>query len=318
MILLSQYSAQEYLLSLRTNHYSSTLNNSFVEILKSNFRTIKITSIISIKRNVIFEFKVGNTYYVLKHFLNKNELSKMSLLEEDNFEQTSFSHFDTEKGLLQTQSSFIPTLHFFDNQSKTIIMEKLLGYQEFYFLFNDILSKDVFRKYYLQSLASLLLKFSTINKNSLLQNNSKNIITVGELKNQDIVWDYYKKYSSYWDENSIIHGDLFSRNILVNKKTKDIKIIDWEMSTLGDIYFDLSIVVSILCDCRLGTSFINVFYPIKDRGYDYAMLKKDINYFLDSYGPIDREKLKTFLIINTQHMSDNVVNLINNINQIFS
>ena len=319
MVLLSQYSAQEYLLSLRTNRYEPLSQNTlFIETLKSNFRTIKITSVVSIKRNVIFEFNLGDTYYVLKHFFNKNELSKRSLLEEDNFEQTSFSHFNTEKGIFQTQSTFIPTLHFCDNQSKMIIMEKLFGYQEFYFLFNDVLSKDSLRKYYLQNLASLLLNFSKINTNSSLQYNSKNIITVGELKNQDIVWEYYKKYSSAWNGDSIIHGDLFSRNILINKKTRDIKIIDWEMSTIGDIYFDLSIVVSILCDCRLGTSFINVFYPIKDRAYDYAMLKKDINYFLDSYGTIDREKLKTFLIINTQHLSNNVVNLVNNINQIFS
>jgi thiamine kinase-like enzyme len=329
MVLLSEYAASEYLLSLMINH-SSVADNSFLITLKKNYKTLKTTSVISTKRNIIYEFKLNDEYYVLKHFFNKNSQIKDNLLEEDNFEQVSFNYFDIEKEVLQKSANYLPRLHFADNQSKTIIMEKLIGYKEFYELFSDVISNvsnDYRRKYYLKNLASTLKTFHSNNINNFQQNNSKNIIMIGELKNNEQIFKYYKDYYNYWEETNFIHGDIFSRNILVNKKNKDLKIIDWEMATLGDVYFDLSIIINILFDCRLGTSFTDVYYPVKDRAYDYDMLKKDINdflesYFLDAYkSDKDRKKvskrLKTFLIINTQHLSNNVDNLIKNINHVF-
>ena len=318
MNILSEYPAEEYLLSLRT-YDALPQHSTFSELLKKEFKTFRTTSVISATRNIIFEFKLKDESYVLKHFLDKPVRSNKNLLEEDTFEQISHSYFNTEKEVLQNKLNYLPKIYFYDSQSHTIIMEKLLGYQNFYDFLLQNLSNPTTLKQYLKNLAETLKSITKNSINSLSQSNSKNILMIGELKSHEELFKYYKKYCDYWDESGLIHADLFARNILVNTDKENIKIIDWEMATLGDPYFDLSTVVSILCDRRLGIFFPNVHYS--KRAYDFAMLRKDIDYFLDAYMPrIDKQRLKTFLIINTQDRcknSDEVSNLIKNINQIF-
>jgi 5-methylthioribose kinase len=323
MNILSEYSAEEQFLSLLANNYSSVYP-AFFDLLKKHVSTLRTTSVISAKRNIIFEFVLNKEYYILKHFLDKKQSKKWDLLEENNYEQILSGSFEKEEAVLKYDLLFLPKLCFTHKQSRMIVMKKLNGYKELdnlirggRFLGDTSDRKDYL--YYLKTLALTIKAFQKIENSDLSQGNANQILMVGELKKNDQLFENYKLYCGYWKADSIIHADLFSRNILVNKKTKDIKIIDWEMTTVGDVYFDLSIVISMICNWRLGTSFTDVHYSVEERPFDYRMLKKDIQHFLDTYDKdIDRQKLKVFLIINTQHLSNKVENLIKNIDQIFS
>jgi 5-methylthioribose kinase len=321
MNLLSEYAILEYLLSLRV---SKLQNNPFINTLREHFSTLRTLAIISAKRNMIIEFELNKEKYVLKHFQNRH--NTQALLEDDTFEQSTSRYFEAEKTALDTSLNCSPKLYFSDNQSRVVIIEKLSEYEDFYTSLDKISDNEPLRKKYLKSLASTLKKISESTHPS---STTKNILMIGTLKNNPKLWDYYKAYCTYWNNDNtdtvFIHGDLFSRNILINNTTKDIKIIDWELSRTGDKYFDLSIVVSILCDYWLGFTFVDVFYPKNNIFQNvYEKLSTEINTFLNAYEgenkKIDPKKLKTFLIINTQDRCksvDTVDNLIKNIEQIF-
>ena len=321
MRLLSNLSVLEYLLWLKINYPPNT-NNVFIQDLKTNYEGLKVISLLSGKRNYVYEIELNSIRYILKNFSIKRKAESNDLQDDIPLKNEKSDYFDIEKLVLGISKDFSAKSFFFDIQNKVIIMEKLSEYQTFSSALKQSDKNPYLRKYYLGKVASALNSFQDYN-DVFSDKNSKNIIMLGTLKKHNRLLELYKDYCASWTENGedgLIHCDLYSRNIFVNTNHNAIKFIDWEMATLGDPCLDVSIIVYNLCIHVFGEDFLNGFYDGKTSSsinIKYGILKDNIDYLLEIYkGNIKKEKLKTFLIINTQHLSNNVENLIKNIDQV--
>ncbi|MDZ7897241.1 MAG: aminoglycoside phosphotransferase family protein [Arcicella sp.] len=92
-----------------------------------------------------------------------------------------------------------------------------------------------------------------------------------------------------WNDDTIIHNDFKSSNVLIQEKGNNPSIIDWELASVGDSTWDLA---------SLLAELIAEFYVINQH---YASLKRVFylfNSFLKSYNHIiDEEKLVGFTAI---------------------
>ena len=299
----------EYLIGLRMNNDSVWANGSFKQNLESNnLKTLKVRSLTSATRHFVYKFELEGKTYILKQFTKKNDAGQRTDLDNN------LNYFENELQILKNNWDFVIASSFIDKSSKVIIQEYFTN-KTLNKVLETIRDEDKSPCTVLKTLAEKIKKVHQKTDSTVQP------FMVGNLKTNILLVDYYKDYVKYWKGNHFIHGDFTGRNILLKKQDSnyEVRIIDWEMSGIGDIYFDLSSIVCTLFFIRIGIRFFDTFDDSVPE--QYLKLRKAINCFLDAYEQggykIDRNKLKTFLIINTQHLSDNIEALIENINQIF-
>lgn len=272
MIILTKYSVLEYLLWIRNNKYSRTESNiSFCNILNDNLSTTRVLDIKYKTRNLVFEFVLNNESYIFKQF--GPDLDK------------KIAFFLSETFILnQSLLNYIPKIVFQDDFNKVIIVKKLINYTNF---------GDRIRKLYETERND---KIKVLLKNTALKlkeiHSSKSIFqNVNVPKYTSSLWrhffidkpefeSYYPEFLHLWKDTCLVHYDLSGKNILFDKDG-GIKIIDWEMSELGDPYYDLcSIIRTLLGIFRpsffsfsLPTHFNEIKRIIIDFLHDY-----DLNY----------------------------------------
>lgn len=90
-----------------------------------------------------------------------------------------------------------------------------------------------------------------------------------------------------WGGNNIIHGDFHYKNILLNEKSNELLIIDFELAGVGDIRWDLAnFIFSILVESKFENVLLN------------AQLHELINAFISSYdNTVSIESIVEFIAI---------------------
>jgi thiamine kinase-like enzyme len=327
MLLLSKHSAIEYLLWLKTNDCGFWEDSFLKTAIKEPYKNLKVFSLKSATRNFIYEFEFDKTKYILKQFRDPLKNTEKYFKAEESNLNSKRKYFGAELSVLNdktfgsTPNLITPKLIFKDENNSVLIQENLFDYVHF-----DNILTEYYRESYdicpvLESLASVSKIIHQSKK--VEQPKFTEPFMRGKLKQVPDFFEYYKKYLSSWQNNGFIHGDFYVRNILANTQNNTkIKVIDWELSCAGDCYYDLVSVIHDFCINIFGESFFRVPYDGSTQPslmLKYGYLKQNIKCFLDAYdSKIDMDKIKTFLIINTQHLSDNPKVFLNNINQIFS
>jgi thiamine kinase-like enzyme len=309
MNLLSLHTVMEYLIGLRMNNDYEWTNSLFKQALEDdNLKTLKVRSLTSATRHFVYKFELAGKTYILKQFTKKNDVGQRTDLDNN------LNYFENELQIFKNNWDFVIVSSFIDKSNKVIIQEYFTSKT-----LNKVL--ETIRNVDKSPCTVLKILAEKIKKVHQKTDTIVQPFMVGNLKTNILLVDYYKDYVKSWEGNHFIHGDFTGRNILLKKQDNnyDARIIDWELSGIGDIYFDLSSIVCTLCFDRIGIRFFDTFDDSVPE--QYLKLRKAIDCFLDAYEQgelkIDRNKLKTFLIINTQHLSNNVGNLIKNIKQVF-
>ncbi len=129
---------------------------------------------------------------------------------------------------------------------------------------------------------------------------------------------YLKRACGNFDYNvnlSMIHGDLNTNNIILNREGKVRAIVDWEFSHVGNRYLDVSHLTNVKDDFSRG--FLNGYFtPYKEKFnkkvYDFFftnfLLKLSLNYFVyrDKIGFINKEKES--LVIDKLKILETIIN----------
>jgi thiamine kinase-like enzyme len=287
MIILSKYSVLEYLIWLKNNKYQAqeAQNELFYNIISTNdILKIQVVDIDISTRNLVFEFLVDNNQYIFKQF-------GPDLIKKRPF-------FISEILILNQEFDYTPQKVFQDELNNIVITEKLVAYENFSStlrtLFNNY--KDVRIKLLLKTLALKLREIHsvvTVVDNQQISKYSKTSWRHFFIDNPEFE-SIYIEFISFWKASGLVHYDLKSDNVLVSE-VEGIKIIDWEMSEIGDCFYDLCSVVRMIYLTLIGPYFLNFRLP-----YNYREMKKFVDYFLDEYSDtINRTKLiNSFKIYN--------------------
>jgi thiamine kinase-like enzyme len=313
MTLFSLPSVLEYLLGLRASYSSALMKSSFkkdLDDLDIYSQNLKVTDLKSATRHLVYEFELNNKRYVLKQFREKKEGN------EESIKKNSSNHFENEKEIIKSGKwdSIIPYF-FIDDFNKIIIQEHFLSVSLIEVLKLIREDNDKGKRDLCPILKVVAEKLKEIHQKSP---SSVQPFIRDRLNNSSTLINYYKKYVDSWKGDSLIHGDLFlGKNILSDKQDKfNLRMIDWELSRVGDIYYDLCAVVYTLCINSFKPLFHYIHVPAATS--KFVKLKNDIDCFLNAYDPeIKREKLKAFLIINTQKEEGDISEFLKNIDILF-
>lgn len=278
MIILSKYAVLEYLLWIKNNKYKiqETENEVFYGIISTeNIMSTQVFDISISTRNSVFEFLVENNWYIFKQF--GPDLVKKK------------KYFASEATILNQQYNYIPKIAFQDNLNNVIISEKLIGYKDFGFNIGIL-----FQKYKDAKIKLLLVKLAEkLKEIHSISSISGNIQTP---KYNNSLWRHffidkpefellYPEFMTLWKDSCLVHYDLNSSNILLSE-TEDLKIIDWEMSEIGDPYYDLCSIIRMLYLVLIGPFFLNAKLP-----FNFKEMKKFVDFFLSKYGSAEKNKL---------------------------
>lgn len=287
MIILSKYSVLEYLIWLKNNKYQSqeAQNKIFYDIISTKeILKVQVTDIDISTRNLVFEFLVDNKQYIFKQF-------GPDLIKKKPF-------FISETLILNQEFNYTPQKVFQDDLNNIIITEKLVEYEDFGTTLRILFEKykDAKIKLLLKSLAAKLREIHSVLTISGSQQTSKYSKSSWThfFINRPEFESLYIDFIASWKESGLVHYDLKSNNILLSE-AEGLKIIDWEMSEIGDSYYDLCSVVCMIYLTLIGPFFLSFRLP-----YNYREMKKFVDYFLNEYtDTIDRRKLiNSFKIYN--------------------
>ncbi|EIE40288.1 phosphotransferase family protein [Mycoplasmopsis canis] len=107
---------------------------------------------------------------------------------------------------------------------------------------------------------------------SILKNKNINIKVLNK---------YYRRINnilSNSENNRPLHNDLYSGNLLLDKKTKKIMFIDWEYASMGDKHFDLAYFI---CGSFLTKEQERIFLDAYDSYWEeYLIQQKILVYYL--------------------------------------
>jgi serine/threonine protein kinase len=96
---------------------------------------------------------------------------------------------------------------------------------------------------------------------------------------------------SFWQPNCLIHNDIKLNNILINNDQK-IKVIDWEMVSIGDSYWDLACFVQSLYFYKIfSSSDIIKSKPLSD----FLNFKALTSIYQENWSEVQKEKLIKFI-----------------------
>lgn len=304
MIILSKYSVLEYLLWIKNNKYKGKVssNLSFYGLASSeNILNTQVLDISVSTRNSVFEFLVDNDHYIFKQFgpdLEKRE-----------------KYFLSETVILNQKFAYIPEITFQDDLNNIVISRKLIGYEDF-----GIKLKKLYEKYKDSSIKGLLTNLAK----QLIKIHSVTALGVNANvpKYNSSLWrhffidkpefdSFYVEFLSLWKDSCLTHFDLHGKNILI-AEDGDIKVIDWEMSEIGDPYYDLCSIIRIICIVMINPYFLSFKLPS-----DVNEVKKFINIFLNAYSNVNKDKLKLFFKIHNYDLF-NAKYYLNNIELLLS
>lgn len=172
-------------------------------------------------------------------------------------------HFEQLGPLLK----YLPPLHHYDYQNHILVVSLLDGYRNLYDL--HAMSKQyVIATAELQAacLAAMHLPIAELIRNKTLPNYFRFAVPWPFQLNEDAAEAFVPEYAadrkmldivrgdrilstqirelySVWEQKTLIHGDVKWLNFLVNNDCSDIKLIDWEMTEIGDPCWDIAGVV---------------------------------------------------------------------------
>lgn len=267
LILHSPYLCIEYLLWRSFN-----FKDQYSLYLQNNLEKLKVSLENTKSRNL------SSTLYF-------NETPITYLKQYGGSEDSSFIGNENVviEHLINEKFDNIPTIVLFDEDYMILGTEYLSNHKPLdkYFEYfktkgewqqiNDIalsLSKVVKSLHSLSVLSdSLKLNFDTFFKISKEQKRQEELIKILSEVKED------------WDKSCLIHFDLRLNNIMFDKSTKNIKIIDWEMACNGHALWDISTIIVSLCTALGGVSF---FYT-QTLVSNFEQIKNTISIFLNSY-----------------------------------
>ena len=149
------------------------------------------------------------------------------------------------------QSNFTPLINYLPNyighnlSHKILVLEFLEGYSDLgKTVINDEIGLKIVR--FLKTISNILFEntdetnvpwiFNFDNYN----HNKRNENPIFKLVSQNnVLVKALSDLSNLWRPNCLIHNDIKLNNILINDN-QSIKIIDWEMVSIGDGYWDLA------------------------------------------------------------------------------
>ncbi len=291
MLLLSKYAALEYLLWIKNNKFNQDKYPQFYnELNDTNLSEIAIDSFKGGSKNLVYIFKIKDKQYILKQF---RDLPK-----------SKRNHFKNESSLLNSQKTgtFYPNAVFIDGINHIIIEDYLVGFKNVGNVLVKLIQakqpkEDSIRKI-LEKIASALKEFHQDKVLSLLPSTVNQTNDTIPMAYQPNFHDYYPLYKL--TENSFIHGDLNASNLLIDE-AKNIKIIYWEMAGKGDKYYDLSMIVKIICVCSSSDFFFMSYgnSMMQNEQTIFLSIQNRVNIFLNAYNrQIDKKKLESFLVFN--------------------
>ncbi|MCU0468150.1 MAG: phosphotransferase [Arcicella sp.] len=292
MKILSRYSVLEYLFWVNNNHYLvDDRNTEFCNLLSSDYKTLSVLEHDSTSRNIVFKFYLGSKSYFFKQFGPDLVKRKKYFLAE-------------QFALNKINFSYTPKLVYQDKLANITITEELTEYKKL-----DSVLREL----------ALLIPNSDISIQKLL----KNIADVMKKTHQLALYnaeDSFKDYSEdSWHEflsdkpelwgnelttqflkdrkkTHFLHYDLKGKNILISDNdNSEVKLLDWEMSEIGDPYYDLCFIIFEICVAFISPTFLTnkINNP---QSINWA--KKFINVFLDAYDKgLEKEKLNIFFKI---------------------
>lgn len=265
MLLLSKYTVLEYLLWLKTNNFSGS-GVSFNE-----WESFKVREVESGTQNLVFEFSQNSNNYILKQF-------RLDLSERKPY-------FVSEREALNLKMTFAPTLIFCDELNQVIITKKIPSQEPISRVIRRNNTDDAIKTV----ICNTAMKLVEIHKNLNLQAYPKNQKFPLEkweskIKSNYDVSSLLSDFQRIWKQEpwGLIHHDLNGANVLVDNKSLDISIIDWEMSEIGHPYFDLCAIIRIICLCYRSPHVFS--FPTPTIGTSWPKVKEFVNYFLNCYG----------------------------------
>jgi thiamine kinase-like enzyme len=112
-----------------------------------------------------------------------------------------------------------------------------------------------------------------------------------------------QKATKLWQVNGLMHKDVKFENWLINPKTKDLYLIDWEDASFGDTDWDLACMLrSIILNTLLKDKVILIprltpMNPILDNVFLIKQLKAFMNGYNRVFEEIQQEKIVIFLAV---------------------
>jgi hypothetical protein len=266
MLLLSKYTVLEYLLWLKTNNFSDC------GVSLNQWESIKVMEVESGTQNFVFEFSINSEKYIIKQF-------RLNLSERKPY-------FVSEREALNLKMTFAPTLVFCDELNQVIITKKIPSQEPISRVIRRNNTDDNIK----MVICDIALKLVEIHQKLNLHTYSKNQkFPLGKwedkIKSNYNVSSLLADFQRIWKQEpwGLIHHDLNGANVLVDNKSLDISIIDWEMSEIGHPYFDLCAIIRIICLCYHSDNPFGLSTPpTTDTGW--TKTKEFANYFLECYG----------------------------------
>jgi thiamine kinase-like enzyme len=198
----------------------------------------------------ITEKRSKNLSFFVKHSNGNNFFVKQQL-EYGDYDIQMWQQEVLFYKNVNIQSNFTKIIDFLPNyighnlSNKILVLELLEGYSD---LEKTIIDDEKGLKvvHFLKTISSIsfentdetnvpwIFNFDNFNHNKSIENPIFKLVS----KNNDLV-KALNNLTNLWQPNCLIHNDIKLNNILINN-SQSIKIIDWEMVSIGDSYWDLA------------------------------------------------------------------------------
>ena len=253
----------------------------------NNPRSVEILQEIDIGYlSTVYLVSVDGNYYAVKMYNERYNGTKVLLIEQKHIMQARISIPEA-----------VPQVIFYSSSTKNefnreiLVMEKAFGIH---------LTKDIFNEQVFEELINVLKKLHSSRVNSIpnideierIDNYRKLILQF--LKKEEIISkerfsnhlealrDYYLEKNKLFNQKTIIHGDLWWDNILVDKG--QIKIVDWLESSEQDYCRDLAQlkigILNELLDINESQRFFEkILNAYKDKFEDETIFER-VRYYL--------------------------------------